>query len=69
MGFKFARDGTVLDVWIERSTGFPMLDQAILEAVHEASPLPPVPERYRGTQLTLDMRYDFTIGLLDRVFR
>jgi len=69
VGFKIARDGTVLDAWIEHSTGFPMLDAAILQAVHEASPVPPVPERYRGAQLTVVMPYDFSIGLLDRIFR
>ena len=66
--FRIARDGTVLEARIERSTGFPLLDDAILKAVHDASPVPPVPDRYRGAELTITMPYDFRIGLFDRVF-
>jgi protein TonB len=69
IGFKIARDGTVLDVWIERSSGFPMLDSAILQAVHDASPVPPVPERYHGAQLTVSMPYAFSLGVLDKIFQ
>jgi protein TonB len=69
ISFRIARDGTVLDAWIERSTGFPLLDAAILQAVHEASPVPPVPERYRGAELTVSMPYAFSIGTFDRIFQ
>jgi len=68
VGFRIARDGTVLDAWIEHSTGYPLLDQAIVQAVRDASPVPPVPQRYGGNELTIAVPFDFHIGFLDRVF-
>jgi protein TonB len=68
LGFKFARDGTVTDAWIEKSSGFPLLDQAALNMIHAASPIPKVPDRYKGDTLTLVMPENFRIGLFDRLF-
>ena len=68
LGFKFTRDGTVTDAWIEKSSGFPMLDQAALAMIHAASPIPKVPDRYQGDTLTLVMPENFKIGLFDRLF-
>jgi periplasmic protein TonB len=68
LGFKFARDGTVLDAWIEKSSGFPMLDQAALKMIHDASPIPKVPDQYKGDTLTLVMPENYRIGLFDRLF-
>lgn len=69
LGFKFARDGTVLDAWIEKSSGFPLLDQAALAMIRAASPIPKVPDQYKGETLTLVMPENFRIGLFDRLFR
>jgi len=68
LGFKFTRDGTVLDAWIEKSSGFPMLDQAALQMIRAASPIPKVPPQYQGDTLTLVMPENFRIGLFDRLF-
>lgn len=68
IGFKFARDGKVLDAWIEKSSGYALLDKAALQMIHDASPLPPVPARYKGNTLTLVMPERFRIGLFDRLF-
>jgi periplasmic protein TonB len=68
LGFRFSRDGTVLDAWVERSSGFPLLDQAALNMIHAASPIPKVPERYAGDTLTLVMPENFKIGVFDRLF-
>jgi protein TonB len=68
VGFKFLRDGTVTDAWIEKSSGFPLLDQAALAMIHAASPIPKVPDRYQGDTLTLVMPENFRIGLFDRLF-
>lgn len=69
LGFKFARDGTVLDAWIEKSSGYPLLDQAALAMIRAASPIPKVPDQYKGDTLTLVMPENFRIGLFDRLFR
>lgn len=68
IGFKFTRDGKVLDAWIEKSSGYPLLDKAALRMIHDASPLPKVPARYKGDTLTLVMPERFRIGLFDRLF-
>lgn len=68
IGFKFARDGTVLDAWIEKSSGFPLLDDAALKMIHAASPIPKVPDSYKGETLTLVMPERFRIGIFDRLF-
>jgi hypothetical protein len=36
--------------------------------LHRASPLPPVPQRYKGAQLKLDMPIDYSIGLFEKLF-
>ncbi|HEY1505457.1 MAG TPA: energy transducer TonB [Stellaceae bacterium] len=68
LGFKFTRDGTVTDAWIEKSSGFPLLDEAALAMIRGASPIPKVPDRFQGDTLTLVMPENFKIGLFDRLF-
>lgn len=69
LGFTLERDGTVLDAWIEKSSGSKVLDEAALRMMHEASPVPPVPPSYRGSKLSLAMPVNYSIGFLDRLFR
>jgi len=68
IGFKFTRDGTVIDAWIEKSSGYPLLDAAALKMMHDASPIPKVPDKYQGETLTLVMPENFRIGIFDRLF-
>ena len=60
--------GFWLDAWIEKSSGFPLLDAAALKMIHDASPIPKVPERYKGETLTLVMPENYHIGFFDRIF-
>lgn len=63
-----ARNGTVLDATIATSSGFPLLDQAILQMVHSASPVPPLPPEVPGDTAKVGLRFTFTIGVFDRIF-
>jgi len=36
--------------------------------LREASPVPPLPERYRAPRLAVALPVDFSIGLLDKLF-
>lgn len=68
VGFTLARDGTVVAAWIVKSSGVPILDQAALAMLHNSSPVPPVPARYKGSELKLAMPIDYSIGLFDKLF-
>jgi periplasmic protein TonB len=41
--FSMDRAGRVLGVWIEKSSGYPILDREAIDAVRRAQPLPPIP--------------------------
>jgi protein TonB len=62
------RDGTVLDVHVDKSSGFPLLDDAALKAVRDASPVPPFPASYPDDEAEIDLPFKFQLGFFDRVF-
>ena len=66
--FKFGRDGTILGVWIDKSSGHPLLDQAALDMIRAASPISKIPDHYPGETLTLVMAETFEMDLLQRLF-
>nr|WP_268878623.1 energy transducer TonB [Rugamonas aquatica] len=55
------REGQVLSAAIERSSGVPALDQAALETLQRAAPLPRVPEE-RPAPLDLSIPVQFSVG-------
>ncbi len=63
VGFKFRRDGTLIDVWIDNSSGYPSLDQAALKMVRAASPFPVVPDQYQGDTFNVVIPESFKIGV------
>jgi periplasmic protein TonB len=63
-----ARDGTVLGVRVERSSGFPLLDEAAIKAVFDASPVPPFPESYRRQEGTMVLPAQYSLGFFERLF-
>lgn len=63
-----ARDGTVLAVALERSSGYPLLDQAAIKAVLDASPVPPFPATYRPNEGTMVLPAQYSLGFLERLF-
>lgn len=69
MAVLLRRDGTVLSAKIEQSTGYPELDDAMLRAVHDASPVPPFPKTYEREEGEVVLPFDFHLGFIDRIFR
>jgi len=55
-------------VQIDKSSGFPLLDEAALKAVRDASPVPPFPASYADQEAEIDMTFTFRLGFFDRVF-
>lgn len=63
VAFTIDRLGTVLRRSIETSSGYPLLDDAALKVLDDASPLPPVPDDFAPgrAQLSLVKPIDFTL--------
>jgi TonB family protein len=57
--FRIARDGQIVSPEIELSSGVFLFDQAALRAVIEASPMPPLPDEYRGDNLGVHFSFAF----------
>lgn len=66
-GITIARDGTLLKVWLEQSSGCPRTDEAALQMARNASPVPPLPAYIVGGSIDVGMPFDFTIGFFGRL--
>ncbi len=57
-----SRDGRLLDVGLERSSGVPSLDAGVMESARRASPYPPLPAEIQGDRhrflLPVSFRYN-----------
>jgi protein TonB len=57
-----SRDGRLLDVALERSSGVPSLDAGVMESARRASPYPPLPAEIQGDRhaflLPVSFRYN-----------
>lgn len=62
INFKINSDGSVSDISLERSSGYPMLDDAAMTAVRLAAPFPPFPGNF--TIEDLNIKGLFTYHLL-----
>ena len=59
LGLIVQRDGRIMDVWIENSSGVVALDQAALETLRKADPLPALPKALPGAiDLIVPLRYE-----------
>ncbi len=59
-----ARDGKIVDRMLVESSGSPACDKAMLQALEAASPLPPLPETYRGDFFQAPLRFNLPLNLL-----
>jgi protein TonB len=53
------RDGGLIDARIDTSSGWPLLDQAELEAIRRGAPFPPVPANMPGDPVILILRMNY----------
>jgi periplasmic protein TonB len=56
--FKIARDGTISDAEVIKSSGLPFVDRAALRAVVASSPLPPLPTDWEGNLLGISVAFN-----------
>ena len=54
---RIDRSGRLLDTGIEESSGIPAFDRAALRAVYSSAPLPPLPQGWIGSTLTLHLEF------------
>lgn len=59
-----ARDGQLIDVRIDKSSGWPAIDASELETIRKSAPFPPVPSDMPGDPLILilPIHYDLTFS-------
>jgi protein TonB len=58
--FAMRRDGTVLDAWVQASSGQMLLDKEALETIRRAQPLPAIPPELPG-QLNILLPVSFDL--------
>jgi protein TonB len=68
IGFTIARDGRVSDARIEKSSGSPILDRATLALVQRASPVPSLPDTFKGGAARVKFPINYELGLIDELF-
>jgi TonB family protein len=56
-GIRIARDGRVLDVWLENGSGSGRFDDTALRAIKKADPLPPLPPKYADSTIEVGIRF------------
>lgn len=59
--FVIEKDGTVTQYEIADSSGYPLLDNATIEMVKRASPLPPIPAHLKRDRLTIVLPIEFSL--------
>lgn len=57
-----SRDGRLLDVAIERSSGLPSLDNGVMDTIRRASPYPPLPADITGDRHTFQLPVSFNFN-------
>ncbi len=60
--FTIGRNGEVLDIKLLRSSGYPVLDKAAIQAVKEAAPFPLLPKRFNIDRLNIYATFIYTIN-------
>lgn len=59
INFKINRDGSVSDISLERSSGYPMLDDAAMTAVRLAAPFPPFPTNFSIEDISIKGQFTY----------
>lgn len=59
--FEFRRDGTLIQHQLRESSGHPLLDQAALDMLVQAAPLPAVPDDISGSHFRFALPVRFRL--------
>lgn len=58
VGFQVLRNGKIVNVSVEKSSGRYLFDQAAQRAVYSANPLPPLPDEFNGEFLSVHIEFE-----------
>jgi len=61
--FSINKNGDLIRLKLVRSSGYPLLDKAALQAVRDASPFPPLPKRFNLDILNIYATFEYDLGL------
>lgn len=57
--FEILRDGTIVNIQIMQSSGYPSVDASAVRAIQASSPLRPLPGAYTGSYVNVEFWFDF----------
>lgn len=57
VSIRIGRNGKLLDLWLEKSSGSSAFDESLMNAVKKAAPFPPLPVDFRGDYLDTGLRF------------
>ena len=60
--FAISRDGHATQIKVIKSSGFPILDRAIIEAIQAASPFAPLPQSYQRSRLLVTGSFRYILN-------
>jgi len=66
--FTIGRDGSVSGATIQRSAGAATLDEAALDLLRAADPVPALPETFAGHSATVSLPITYSLSFLNRLF-
>jgi TonB family protein len=58
VGFQVLRNGKIVNVSVEKSSGRYLYDQAAQRAIYSANPLPPLPDEFNGEFLSVHIEFE-----------
>jgi len=60
--FSIDKSGKVVKISLLRSSGYPLLDNAAIEAIKDASPFPPLPKRFNIDRLNIYSTFQYSLN-------
>ncbi|HXE28027.1 MAG TPA: energy transducer TonB, partial [Stellaceae bacterium] len=69
VGFTIARDGQVTRVWIDQTTGSPLLDRASIATIRDSSPVLPLPHDITGNSVDFYLPVNYRLSNFERLFQ
>ncbi len=60
--FTILKDGRLAGVWLVQSSGYRLLDEEAINAVKEAAPFNPIPDRLKKDHLNIEARFTYSLG-------